>query len=211
MTRRDDPFDNADDSDVSYSPDDEYDSDELFDRNEADSSDAETEATDADLDLDGNTKYANVDVEDQIQLFGGNVHSPEHYRQAVEEFNDIDYETQDYSDGSLLLLDACEEQWRQYATTHVPSILFLLLTSALFLPTGTARFYGATLKNALSPSRSPALCGCSITSSTGGSTKRSAKMAGRCEEPKRAAPWVHTGKYFALFLSGLLGTSLTPR
>ena len=46
------------------------------------------------------------DLDDHIQLFGGNTHPPEYYRQAVEAFNDAEYETQGYSKGSLLLLDA---------------------------------------------------------------------------------------------------------
>lgn len=33
------------------------------------------------------------------------------YRQAVEHFNVSVYETQDYSDGSKLLQDACKENW----------------------------------------------------------------------------------------------------
>lgn len=119
MTRRDDHFDIANDSDASYSPTDEHDSDDLFDGNISDQT--ETEASDVeDLGLDGDTGCVDVDVEDQIQLFSGNVHPPEYYRQAVEEFLDSAYETQDYNTGSLLLLDACEEQWHQYANTHTP-------------------------------------------------------------------------------------------
>jgi hypothetical protein len=44
--RRDYHFDSADNFDASYSPEDNYSGDELFDGSEAGGSDAETEATD---------------------------------------------------------------------------------------------------------------------------------------------------------------------
>ncbi|KND85610.1 hypothetical protein TOPH_09291, partial [Tolypocladium ophioglossoides CBS 100239] len=115
MAGRKHRFDHANDSDASYSPDDEYGEDDCFDKNEADDSSPETEATDIeDLSCDDEDRGLDVDVDDQIQLFGGNVHPPEYYRRAIEGFNDSAYEAQDYSDGSKLLLDACEEQWRRY-------------------------------------------------------------------------------------------------
>ncbi|XP_044715341.1 uncharacterized protein HRG_10920 [Hirsutella rhossiliensis] len=76
------------DSDASYSPENEFDDGGLFDKVEP---------------------FTRI-----LQLFGGNVHPPEYYREAVEKFNETAYEAQDYSDGSLLLLDACDAQWRQY-------------------------------------------------------------------------------------------------
>lgn len=112
MAGRKHSFDRANDSDASYTPEEE--SDECFDKNEADDSSSETEATDIeDPSCDDEDRGLDVDIDDQIQLFGGNVHPPEYYRWAVEGFNDSAYEAQDYSDGSKLLLDACEEQWRR--------------------------------------------------------------------------------------------------
>ena len=103
------------DSDASYSPDDDDASSDLFDHDEADKSDPETAATDVD-ELRSRSEDCNsdVDTEDQAQLFEGNAYPPEYYRQAVEHFNVSAYETQDYSDGSKLLQDACKENWNQY-------------------------------------------------------------------------------------------------
>ncbi|KAM4061566.1 hypothetical protein HRG_013220 [Hirsutella rhossiliensis] len=72
-----------------------------------------------DLNFNDADGFVDADVEDQVQLFGGNVHPPEYYREAVEKFNETAYEAQDYSDGSLLLLDACDAQWRQYVTNDI--------------------------------------------------------------------------------------------
>ncbi|XP_044723688.1 nucleoplasmin-like protein [Hirsutella rhossiliensis] len=103
------------DSDASYSPENEFDDGGLFDKVEPLHSDTYAEATDVeDLNFDDADGFVDADVEDQVQLFGGNVHPPEYYREAVEKFNETAYEAQDYSDGSLLLLDACDAQWRQY-------------------------------------------------------------------------------------------------
>ncbi|XP_044715124.1 uncharacterized protein HRG_11392 [Hirsutella rhossiliensis] len=103
------------DSDASYSPQNEFDDGGLFDKVEPLHSDTYAEATDVeDLNFNDADGFVDADVEDQVQLFGGNVHPPEYYREAVEKFNETAYEAQDYSDGSLLLLDACDAQWRQY-------------------------------------------------------------------------------------------------
>lgn len=104
------------DSDASYSPeDDDASSDDLFDHDAADKSDPGTEATEVgDIQSPSEDCGSDVDTEDQAQLFGGNAYSPEYYRQAVEHFNVSAYETQDYSDGSKLLQDACKENWNQY-------------------------------------------------------------------------------------------------
>ncbi|KID94307.1 C2H2 finger domain protein, partial [Metarhizium majus ARSEF 297] len=113
MTRRANSSAPSHGSDASYSPEDDDVEDELFDRNGSDHSESETEATDIDdLSLDDDDGCDDIDVDDQVQFFGGNIHPPEYYRHVVESFNESAYETQDYSDGSLLLLDACEEQWR---------------------------------------------------------------------------------------------------
>src|ERR1700754_4518633 len=107
MIRRQSPFEGAYDSDASSSAGDE---DDVFDVNEDDRAGSETDATDTedlgiDADADGD---GDVDVEDQAQLFGGNVHPPEYYRRAVEEFKESAFDSEDYSLGSTLLLDALE-------------------------------------------------------------------------------------------------------
>lgn len=51
-----------------------------------------------------------VDVEDQLQLFGGNAHPPEYYRRAIEEFNESDFEGEDYSPRITILINAIKEQ-----------------------------------------------------------------------------------------------------
>ncbi|KAI1314531.1 hypothetical protein F5Y16DRAFT_407002 [Xylariaceae sp. FL0255] len=57
---------------------------------------------------------AAVDVEDQIELFGGNLHPPEYYSRAMEVFNQDDYESEDYKTGTTLLLDSVEGQWFRF-------------------------------------------------------------------------------------------------
>ncbi|EFY90641.1 hypothetical protein J3458_013381 [Metarhizium acridum] len=98
----------ADESDSSFSPEIES----CFDEDEADLSGDETEATEAtDLYVLEND---DLDVEDQIQLFGGNIHPPEYYRRGIEEFNESTFIGEDYSPGSTILLDAIELQWQQF-------------------------------------------------------------------------------------------------
>lgn len=46
-----------------------------------------------------------------MNLLRRNHNLPEYCRYAVETFGDAAYETQDYSDGSLLTVRACEEKW----------------------------------------------------------------------------------------------------
>lgn len=104
MARRGRPADDAYDSDASFSPEDDG---NLFDIHE-DQDDAETDATDLGDLTDMDPDDEDVDVDDQIQLFGGNVHPPEHYRKAVEIFDKSAFDGEDYSPGSILLLDAVE-------------------------------------------------------------------------------------------------------
>ncbi|CCF41454.1 C2H2 finger domain-containing protein [Colletotrichum higginsianum] len=113
--RRRRPVD-AYDSDDSFSPSDDDISEDtsnanecVFDVNEDDDG-SDTDATDAD-DLE---EDAELDVEDQIKLFGGNLHPPDYWRKAVEDMNDSEFECQDYSPSTTALLDNVEEQWRLY-------------------------------------------------------------------------------------------------
>ncbi|OHE90409.1 C2H2 finger domain-containing protein [Colletotrichum orchidophilum] len=72
-----------------------------------------TDATDIDDLCDGD-----LDVEDQIRLFDGNIQSTEYWRRKVEAFNEDRFACQDYSPGTTVLLDAVEEQWRQAGFFH---------------------------------------------------------------------------------------------
>jgi hypothetical protein len=76
---------------------------------------SDTDATSIDdLEIDDADIDGEADIEDQIALFGGNVHPPEYYRQAVEAFNESTFDSEDYSGGTTVLLDAVEEQWHLY-------------------------------------------------------------------------------------------------
>ncbi|KAF2415628.1 hypothetical protein EJ08DRAFT_673832 [Tothia fuscella] len=51
---------------------------------------------------------------DSAWLLGDNDHPPEYYLRQLDELDETEYTEQDYSDGSTLLLNRIEEQWRQY-------------------------------------------------------------------------------------------------
>ncbi|KAF5493187.1 hypothetical protein CGCF413_v010392 [Colletotrichum fructicola] len=100
------------DSDASFSADDEYDDyDDVFDAKEQQGG-SDTDTTDVE-DLYEDDDF---DVEDQVRLFDGNVHPPEYWRRNVEGFNEDPYACQDYSPGTTVLLDAVEQQWRQFCS-----------------------------------------------------------------------------------------------
>ncbi|KAJ0338342.1 hypothetical protein KNSL1_012488 [Colletotrichum chrysophilum] len=98
-------------SDASFSPDDECDTydENLFDDDEQQGG-SDIDATD----VDALSEDDDFDVEDQIQLFDGNVFPPEHWLRELEGFNEDAFACQDYSPKTTVLLDAVEEQWRQY-------------------------------------------------------------------------------------------------
>ncbi|KAI1839461.1 hypothetical protein JX266_014328 [Neoarthrinium moseri] len=56
------------------------------------------------------------DDEEEAETFGGNTHPPEYYRKAIEDFDEAEYDGGNYSEGSLLLLKAIEEQWNQFCS-----------------------------------------------------------------------------------------------
>ena len=127
MTRHRRPADEADDSDASFSAGED---DNLFDVDESERG-WDTDATDPeDLNIDDADVDADIDVEDQVQLFGGNVHPPEYYRRAVEEFNESAFDCEDYSSGTTLLLDAVEEQWHSYDALDTAPLFRCLLTAS---------------------------------------------------------------------------------
>jgi hypothetical protein len=117
MARRRRPT--IDDSDVSSADEDGSD---VFDIVK-DESGSDTDATSIDdPDIDNADVDDKADVEDQIALFGGNVHPPEYYRQAVEEFNESAFDCEDYRPRTTSLLDAVKEQSCQYV--HLQHVSF---------------------------------------------------------------------------------------
>ncbi|KAK8859446.1 C2H2 finger domain-containing protein [Apiospora arundinis] len=119
MPRHGRSYPDPDDSDASFSPD----GDEVFDVDDSEDENmsAATSVKDFytagihDQDLDEiDDVDAEVDVEDQIQLFGGNLHPPEYYIQSMEVFNQDDYESEDYKEGTTRLINSVEEQWFRF-------------------------------------------------------------------------------------------------
>ena len=53
------------------------------------------------------------DIEDQVQLFDGNLHPREYYLNQLKEFNEAAFDNEDYSKGSTILLDRIEELWNK--------------------------------------------------------------------------------------------------
>ncbi|KAH8787515.1 C2H2 finger domain protein [Hyaloscypha sp. PMI_1271] len=74
-----------------------------------DETDAETEPTDIDTDVDG-------DDEPDLKWIAGeeNAHPPEYYLDQEDNSDKSEDEDEDYSDGSLLLLDMIEDQFDRY-------------------------------------------------------------------------------------------------
>ncbi|KAK6840677.1 C2H2 finger domain protein [Apiospora arundinis] len=118
MPRRQHRCTDSDDSDASFSPDDEvFDVDD----NEDNIPSAATRVKDVDFagiddeDFDNVGDFdAEMDVEDQIQLFDGNLHPPEYWIQAVEQFREEDYTDGEYAEGTQKLIDGIEEHWFRF-------------------------------------------------------------------------------------------------
>ena len=53
----------------------------------------------------------NNDEDDLAQLLADNEHPPEYYIQRIKEFNEVKDIEENYSEGTLRLLDSLEEQW----------------------------------------------------------------------------------------------------
>ncbi|KAK0726751.1 hypothetical protein B0T26DRAFT_747161 [Lasiosphaeria miniovina] len=58
--------------------------------------------------------YDDFDIEDQVQLFDGNLYPREYYLKQLKEFNEAAFDDEDYSEGSTILLDGIEELWNKY-------------------------------------------------------------------------------------------------
>lgn len=110
MARRQHDSAEADDSDASFSTS----IDDVSDVSDVDMDEVQ-DGPDPDLvaldDVDDSFDDGDIDVEDQLQLFEGNTHPPEYYRQAIVDFNESDFDGEDYSPGTTRLLDGVEEQW----------------------------------------------------------------------------------------------------
>ncbi|KXX77138.1 hypothetical protein MMYC01_207556 [Madurella mycetomatis] len=113
------PDDSYSDGSNSDSPDDVSlsDEDEGFDV-EVDAG-YETSPTDIDDEESNDTgdfgdDCDDFDIEDQVQLFDGNLHPREYYLKQLKEFNEAAFDDEDYSEGSTILLDGIEELWNKY-------------------------------------------------------------------------------------------------
>ncbi|KAK7229589.1 hypothetical protein V2G26_001759 [Clonostachys chloroleuca] len=103
------------DSDSEYSDpgpewSDESDIDSVFDNDDHERSECGSDATV----LGESSDEDEVDFKDAINLFGGNMHPPEYYQNAVKDFDESHYDGQDYSPGSDVLLDAIEDTWKEF-------------------------------------------------------------------------------------------------
>ncbi|KAK3332197.1 hypothetical protein B0T19DRAFT_397983 [Cercophora scortea] len=114
------PNDDYSDGSNSDSPDDVSlsDEDEVFDV-EVDDAGYETSPTDIDDEESNDTgdfgdDCDDFDIEDQVQLFDGNLHPREYYLKQLKEFSEAAYDDEDYSEGSTILFDGIEELWNKY-------------------------------------------------------------------------------------------------
>ncbi|KAK3318207.1 C2H2 finger domain protein [Apodospora peruviana] len=114
------PEDDYSDGSNLDSPDDVSlsDEDEWFD---VEVDDAGYEISPTNIDDEGSNDTGNFgddcddfDIEDQVQLFDGNLHPREYYLKQLKEFNEAAFDDEDYSKGSTILLDGIEELWNKY-------------------------------------------------------------------------------------------------
>lgn len=127
MTRHVRPYDDADDSEASFLPQEEDCKPDIDDASYAESVQDESlfdvdddEQSCAGSDIDDPCDYGNprdycedkdVDPDDIAQLFDGDLYPPEYWRKAVEEFNESQFDGEDYAPGSTALLDGIDDQW----------------------------------------------------------------------------------------------------
>ena len=100
-----------------YSDGSNSDEDGVFDV-EVDDAGYETSPTDIDDEESNDTgdfgdDCNDFDIEDQVQLFDGNLHPREYYLNQLKEFNEAAFDNEDYSKGSTILLDRIEELWNK--------------------------------------------------------------------------------------------------
>jgi hypothetical protein len=102
-------------SSASSSDSDGSDIESCFDTgDEQEGTDAETEPTDVDTDVDGDDE---ADLPDLEWLAGEeNAHPPEYYLDQENNSDESEDEDEDYSDGSLLLLDMIEGNFYRWVS-----------------------------------------------------------------------------------------------
>ena len=112
-------------SSSSSSDSDESDIESCFDTgDEQEETDAETEPTDVDTDVDGNDE---ADLPDLEWLAGeGNAHPPEYYLDQENNSDESEDEDEDYSDGSLHLLDMIEGNFHRWVPYSLLACRLLL-------------------------------------------------------------------------------------
>jgi hypothetical protein len=106
---------------------------------EQEGTDAETEPTDVDTDVDGDDE---ADLPDLEWLAGEeNAHPPEYYLDQENNSDESEDEDEDYSDGSLLLLDMIEGNFHRWVPHSLLPAVFCYRIADLTLFTGTASMY----------------------------------------------------------------------
>jgi hypothetical protein len=112
-------------SSASSSDSDGSDIESCFDTgDEQEETDAETEPTDVDTDVDGDDE---ADLPDLEWLAGEeNAHPPEYYLDQENNSDESEDEDEDYSDGSLLLLDMIEGNFHRWVPYHLLACRLLL-------------------------------------------------------------------------------------
>jgi hypothetical protein len=93
---------------------------------EREETDAETEPTDVDTDVDGDDEADLLDLKWIARE--ENAHPPEYYLDQENNSDESEDEDEDYSDGSLLLLDMIEGQFHRYIP-YSPFACRLLLSN----------------------------------------------------------------------------------
>ena len=93
-----------------------------YDKDEYSGSESSDDSGDDQYDTDPTEPDCNEDqlkdAGDVVQLFADNEHPPEYYLEQLERFDESMYTQEDYSKGTVLLLDQVEARWNQCVLTH---------------------------------------------------------------------------------------------
>ena len=87
--------------------------DSLSDESDVVFSDIEADP-ECETDLTSDGEDQQQDCSDLAELFADNEHPPEYYIQQLDNFDEMIYSQEDYSQGTTRLLDRVERQWHQY-------------------------------------------------------------------------------------------------
>ena len=92
-----------------------------YDKDEYSGSESSDDSGDDQYDTDPTEPDCNEDqlkdAGDVVQLFADNEHPPEYYLEQLERFDESMYTQEDYSKGTVLLLDQVEARWNQCVPT----------------------------------------------------------------------------------------------